>query len=151
MSSVDPSRRTVVLTVVCGLAAATAASALAIAASPGACMAPDPVHAAIAIHKAAASDVDARHVRLVAILPDMPEADHAAMQAALRAEIEAAKALIATAPTSPTGLRAMTEYLRQERQHGVSWYVEQTITVEGHTTTMRSRTGGIEWRVAELG
>jgi hypothetical protein len=137
------------LTVAGGLAA-TIATSLAIAAAPGACQMPDPIFEAIANHRAAAQAFDTAHAGLVAGLPDIAGADDTDAQAALRAEIEAAKALIAIAPTTRTGLRALTEYLGEERQHGVSWYVEQTITVEGHTSTMRGRTGGIEWRVAEL-
>jgi hypothetical protein len=108
----------------------------------------DPIHAAIANHQATAKDFDARHARLVALLPDMPEAEDNAAQAALMAEVGAINTLVSTAPTTHTGLQAMAGYLREERQHGVSWYVDQTITVEGHTSTMRGRTGGVETLIA---
>jgi hypothetical protein len=76
----------------------------------------------------------AGHERLVALLPDMPEAEGNAAQAALMAEVEAINTMVATAPTTQTGLQALAVYLREERQHGISWHVDQTITVDGHTT-----------------
>jgi hypothetical protein len=118
-------------------------------------LASDPIHAAIANHQAAAKDFDAGHARLVALLPDVPEADDNATQNALRAEIAAAEVLIVTSPTTRTGLQALTVYLREERQHGVAQYVDQGGTLEdGRTYVMHDGTGAeklIAWRAAELG
>jgi hypothetical protein len=142
------------LTVAGGLAA-TIATSLAIAASPGACLAPDPIHAAIAIHQAAGQAFDTAHAHLVALLPDVSEAADNATQAALRAEIEAARAMIAVAPTTRAGLEAFAGYLAQPRQHHVWGYIDQRMTLDdGRTFVVHDASGTeklIAQRAAELG
>jgi hypothetical protein len=151
---ITASRRTVIL-VVGALGAATVATGLAIAASPGACLMSDPIYNAMETHRAAAKAVDDQHAAILAIHPDVPDADHAAMQAALQAEIDAARTMVGVSPTTQEGLQAFADYLREPRQSEVSWYVDQTITVDGHTAIFTSAFGGneklIAQRTAELG
>jgi hypothetical protein len=120
---------------------------LAIAA-PEAYLAPDPIFKAMAVHQATAAAVDSAHATIVASLPEIIETDIDVMQAPIMAEVEATMALVATAPTTRAGLQALTVYLREERQHGVSRFVDQTITVDGHTAISRSIFGGNETLIA---
>jgi len=57
------------------------------------------------------------------------------MQAALWAELAAAKALIETAPTTRAGLRALESYLRKDRNNNARMGIQMTarLTTATHT------------------
>ena len=153
MTDITASRRTV-LTVTAALAAATIATGLAIAADPGACLMPDPIHAAMASHRTAAKAVDTAHAWMLTLEPTVAETDYS-VPTAFMVEIGAIKAMIATSPTTRAGLQAFADYLRDERQHQVGMHVDQVRTLEdGRTYTMRDASGTeklIARRAAELG
>ena len=73
------------------------------------------------------------------------------MQAALWAELAAAKALIETAPTTRAGLRALESYLRKDRNNNARMGIQMTGTMEsGRTYTWSS--GGpesVDWLIAK--
>jgi hypothetical protein len=146
------------LTVAGGLAA-TIATSLAIAASPGACMAPDPVHAAIATHKAAARMLDAvlaeRHLIYKPGDVDAPEFD----QGIVDAEREAARLVVNTVPTTRAGLQALEEHLANDRS-SLCWFWIRNQIVTDEEIWQRYRGEAyfsapvarfVERRAAELG
>ncbi len=73
------------------------------------------------------------------------------MQAALWAELAAAKALIETAPTTRAGLRALESYLRKDRNNNARMGIQMTGTTDdGYTYTWSS--GGpesVDWLIAK--
>jgi hypothetical protein len=143
-------RRAVLSAMAAGVAGATA---LALAAVPSLALPVDPIFAAIAANVAAVAEVD----RLIALEEAGLIGDaSSAIEAALRAEVAAAKALVATAPSTPAGLRALAAHLREDDSCLALIFIERTVTMDDGSTY---RTSGdpesIEWflakRAAELG
>ena len=142
-------------------AAGIAAGATTLAAVPALAVPVDPVFAAIDAHAESVRTVQARHERLLRMIGgDMAAAEDLcrspetrAVQAALLAECAAGTVLIATAPTTSAGLRALADHLRDDRYRGARWFIERTVTTDGGFS-YDSR-GNVEWliakRAAELG
>jgi hypothetical protein len=112
------SRRTIL--VAAALLSATAVSALAIAASPGACLVQDPVHAAIATHVSTlnAFDLAAKNCELnidgFRSLEEQTVVSNAAYRAC-RASIAASMTVAKIVPTTEAGHQALAEHLRIAR------------------------------------
>jgi len=106
MGTADATRRSVVL-IAAGLAAATV-----IAAQPVACT--DPILAVIDAHKEAVALTDTEHAKLTAA-GHGPDADTDAMGAAIMAEWQAAKMMMATTPSTQAGREALAQWLTEGR------------------------------------
>ena len=108
----------------------------------------DPIFAAMDAHRDRLDVTDRANERLAAAGPD---GDSRPMQAALWAELAAAKALIETAPTTRAGLRALESYLRKDRNNNARMGIQMTGTMEsGRTYTWSS--GGpesVDWLIAK--
>jgi|SRR5271169_2808669 len=144
MTTADHTRRSVVL-VACGVAAATVTSALASAARPVACQ-DDPIHAAISAQREAAALFDAEHAIAAAGFPD---ADTQPMGAALMSELAAAKALVATVPTTPDGLLALERWLRDGRSRLALHCIEREVAYGNRTATVIGGPEAIDWLIAK--
>ena len=111
----------------------------------------DPIHATIASHQAAAQAVDTAHAGMLTALPDVSDADHEIMTAAIMAEIGAAKVMVSTVPTTRGGLQAFADYLREERQHQVAQHIGQKVALDGTSWGMPGAVEGlIARRAAEI-
>ena len=85
----------------------------------------DPIFAAIVEHRASVLKTN----RLLEI------ADHDSMvHDLLRSERRAAQALVATAPTTHAGLRALDEHLREDAHRGAIHLIRHTVTTDDGTT-----------------
>jgi hypothetical protein len=132
-----------------------------IAAVPAVALPADPIFAAIDAHAASVGTVWTLQARLLRMIGgDMAAAEDLcrspetrAVQAALLAECAAGTVLIATAPTTSAGLRALADHLRDDRYRGARWFIERTVTTDGGFS-YDSR-GNVDWliakRAAELG
>ena len=127
----DITRRTI-LTVTAALAAATIATGLAIAASPGACLVPDPIHKAITNYVAAitALDIAMADCALNDAVFDTAAAERAlnggrsleeqtaishAAYLAYRISTVAAMTVAETVPTTEAGRQALANHLLVDR------------------------------------
>jgi hypothetical protein len=137
--------------VITGIAAG--ATALTLAAVPGLALPVDPVFAAIDAHRAAIAEFN----RLLAL--DMAVGDCSAIEAALRVEVATAKALVATAPTTRAGLRALAAHLREDDSFLALRFIQHPQTLEwwekfGKLTTEARDRDLVDWfitqRAAEL-
>jgi hypothetical protein len=131
MTDITASRRTF-LVIVGGLFSATVAGGLAIAASPGSCLAPDSIHTAIAAHVAAANAVDIAmaDVELNDAVFDIAAAERALnggrtlekqlavsnkAYRAFRVSIVASMTVAQTVPTTEAGHQALADHMQVDR------------------------------------
>jgi hypothetical protein len=135
------------------VSAGIAAGATALAAVPALALPVDPIYSAIAAHREAIANFNTENAKLTAAGgPDVSDCRPA--QAALSAECAAAKAVVATAPTTRAGLRALEVHLREDDSRLALHFIERPVTVDGlHMGTVSG--GPVDWliakRAAELG
>jgi hypothetical protein len=81
---------------------------------------------------------------------DDPGDDYSAIQASVRAEFAAAKALIETAPTTRAGLKALAGHLSIDRNRSARMQISFTVTTDGYTYTCGSDgPEGVDWLIAK--
>jgi hypothetical protein len=112
------------------------------------CITPaDPIYAAIAEHQASIQNADRENERLEAAGPD---GDWRPTHAALVAIGAAARVLMDTAPTTYAGLRALEDYLNDDRNRSLIGRIERTITTDdGFTYRMGGGSGAVDWFIAK--
>jgi hypothetical protein len=136
------------LTVAGGLAA-TIATSLAIAASPGACAVQDPIYAAIDAHQAAARAYD---VAFELSWPhSKPEPCPGMLKAAADVEGAAIDRVINTAPTTRWGLEALANYLAEPRSGCIAGIINYRLQQEGHMFKLNPDKGYFNLAVARKG
>src|SRR6266850_2157169 len=107
----------------------------------------DPIFAAIAEHQASIENTDRADETLLAA---GIEGDHRPMQAALWAMCAAARVLMGTAPTTYAGLRALEDYLNDDRNRSLIGSIERTITRDdGSTYRIGGGAGAVGWLIAK--
>jgi hypothetical protein len=106
----------------------------------------DPIFAAIGAHRDAIQALDLTYEGRKSMGPE----DHALVQAAISADLAAAKTLIATAPTTQAGLQALERHLREDGAAFALHFIERPATYG----TISADTQGIDWlsakRAAEI-
>src|SRR6266851_1586191 len=107
----------------------------------------DPIFAAVDAHRDRLDVTDLANKRLTAAGPDW---DSRPMQAALWAELAAARVLIGTAPTTRAGLRALGDHLNDDRNCGAIHFIERTVTTDdGYTYTISGGPKAVDWLIAQ--
>jgi hypothetical protein len=146
MDSTSITRRSVVVGL--SLASATVVTNLAIAASPAACAAPDPVYQAIAAHAAAIRHTDLEIARLDAA--GAPEnVDWSNLRYAALAEIDASKAVVASRPTTLAGLDALGRHLRHERFRRAALFIVRRVDCGDGFAVIRGGEDGVVWLLSQ--
>src|SRR5258705_4006280 len=101
----------------------------------------DPIFAAIGARRDRLDAVERAEERFVAGLTD-----HCPVHAALLAWCAASRALVDTAPTTYAGLRALEDYLNDDRNRSLIGSIERTITTDdGFTYRMGGGPGAVNW------
>jgi hypothetical protein len=109
----------------------------------------DPIFATIEAHAKASAALWALHEESLAVGPE--NAGHLQIEAAVAAELDAAKALIDTAPNTQIGLRALEAHLREDRHRSARGFIKRTHTTEtGRTYTSSNwELENVDWLIAK--
>jgi hypothetical protein len=102
--------------------------------------------AAIDAHRKTAGKFQAENEKLAAAGID--GANWMPSQAALLAEVAAAKALIGTAPSTRAGVQALERHLREDSRLAL-YFIERTVTIDGCTSIASGTPEGVDWLIAK--
>ena len=109
----------------------------------------DPIFDAIDAHREAIAKFNTEHERPVAAGGPDGSNWHPA-QAALMAEVAAAKALIETAPTTRAGLRALERHLHEDDSRLALHFIKRPFTVDGRRMgAVSGGSEGVDWLIAQ--
>jgi hypothetical protein len=147
-STPEHTRRNAVVIMAGALAAAGCAIGLAAAASQPTACAVDPVIRKIEAHRQAVAFADYESARFTAA----GGADFVSWRPASEAflaEIDAAKVLIATVPSSMAGLQALEAHLRDARYHRATRWIERRVTCGDCVAVVSGGPEAIDWLISQ--
>lgn len=101
----------------------------------------DPIFGAIDAHRDATRALDLAYKGRRSMGPE----DHKLVQAAISADLAAAKTLVATAPTTQAGVWALERHLREDASIFALNFIERPATYG----TISGDTQGIDWLIAK--